>query len=416
MIHRTRPTRRVIAASVAAVLLAACGSNSDEGASAGTSAEGSDTAAVDRSAGTSGPIRIGAVLDFTGPFAAASPLFQDGIDAWAEQVNEQGGIGGRTIEVLYEDGKADPNAAAVAATKLIAEDDVFAIACVLGSAAAVSVADVAEPEGVIVLPCAYSDQLFDPVRPNVFVAATSYAHQIARGVEAVADETGASTAAVVHSSDEFGESGLRGAHAAFEAGDIDEVATESFDRGAQDLQAQAQSAVRSDPDMVVCVCVYSQSGLLAQALDRLGAGDLPIVAPNPTVGPPFFSVAGEAGGSVFAADYVAHDGTDGWDEAAAAMQAAFGRDPNSLELLGMLNMAVLSAAMGDLDGDITTASVTEALEAFADREIAGLAVPVTFSADRHIASDAAGVYQADPATSGWSSVADVEAPASLSAD
>lgn len=393
------------------VLLAtACGSNTDD---TGGSPSGGGTANQEaRTAGDAGPIRIGAVLDFTGPFAAASPLFQEGIEAWADTVNEDGGIGGRTVEVLFEDGKADPNFAATAATKLLEQDDVFAIACVLGSSAAVSVVEVAADAGALVLPCAYSDQLFDPVLPNVFVAATPYANQIARGVEVVAEEAGADRAAVVYSSDELGESGLRGARAAFEELGVEEVGAESFDRGAQDLQAQAQNVLRSEPELVVCVCVYSQSGLLAQALSRLGAGDVPIVAPNPTVGPPFFEVASDAA-SVYAADYVAHDGTDGWDEAAEAMQAAFGRDPNSLELLGLVNVAVLTEAMAQVDGELTTASVTEALESFTDQAIAGLAVPVTFSADRHIASDAAAVYRADPPNRDWVSVADAEAPVSL---
>lgn len=94
------------------------------------------------------------------------------------------------------------------------------------------------------------------------------------------------------------------------------------------------------------------------------------------------------------------------------MQTASGRDRKSLELLGLLNLAVLTEAMADVDGELSTASVTAALKAFSDRDVPGLAVPVTFTTDRHIAA-AATIYQADPATTGWISVAEVAAPTSL---
>lgn len=356
-------------------------------------------------------IKLGAILDFTGPFAAASPLFQNGIDSWAEKVNGDGGIAGREIEIVYEDGRADPGAAQTAATKLINDDGVFAIITALGSAASASVAELSENEGVIMFPAGPADALYDPVLSHIFVVPVPYQAQAARGVEAMVDLTDGSKVGAVYSTDEFGESGLVGVEAAVDELGLELVADVTFERGAQDLRAQAQSLLDADPDFGVCVCAYGQSALLMRELARLGSPDLPVVASSPTVGAPLFELIGDDGESLYATDFVSHEGTPGWDEAAEAMQASVGHDPDSLELLGSFtNLAVLTTAMAEAE-ELTTEGVISALESFEDVQIPGLAVPVTFTAERHVASFASGVYQADPANDTWELVADVEEPA-----
>jgi ABC-type branched-subunit amino acid transport system substrate-binding protein len=54
------------------------------------------------------PIYIGAILSLSGPAANAGPSVRDGLLLAVEEINEQGGIGGRKVEVIVEDGTADP--------------------------------------------------------------------------------------------------------------------------------------------------------------------------------------------------------------------------------------------------------------------------------------------------------------------
>lgn len=413
----TWPTRwmtRVLTAMVV-MTLAVTGCGDGKGTTAGNQ-DGGGLGAPDGDGPASGGARgitddtilLGAVVDFTGPFAAATPLFQAGIDAWVTEVGDS--IGGRRFEVVYEDGRGDPSTSQTAATKLIEDDGVFALVTVLGSSAAAAVAQVAADSDVIMFPAAPADPLYIPTQRNVFVIPVPYQAQMARAVEGMVEETGGAKIGAVVSSDEFGESGMVGVDAAVEHLSLELTTEETFERGAQDMRSQAQGLAASEPDFGVCVCTFAQSSLLVRELDRMGETDLPVVAPSPTVGAPLFELLGDVDAELYATDFVSHAGTPGWDEAAAAVMATEGHEPDSLELLGSLtNMAVLAEALAQADG-LTTAGVIAALEGFQDEEIPGLAVTVTFGPDRHVASFASGLYQADVAGRTWTLVGDVVEP------
>lgn len=64
------------------------------------------------------PIRIGAVLPLTGPVAQTGIQEQRGIQFAVTKLNAAGGIGGRPVEILYEDNQAKPDLAVLAFNKL----------------------------------------------------------------------------------------------------------------------------------------------------------------------------------------------------------------------------------------------------------------------------------------------------------
>jgi urea transport system substrate-binding protein len=76
----------------------------------------------------SGPVRIGANLEFSGGLELFGNQAKLGLDLAAAEINAAGGILGRPLEILYEDNKTDPKTAVERATKLIQRDEVLAIA------------------------------------------------------------------------------------------------------------------------------------------------------------------------------------------------------------------------------------------------------------------------------------------------
>jgi urea transport system substrate-binding protein len=79
------------------------------------------------SAKSTEPIRIGAVLPFSGGVELYGAQAKLGIDLAAKDINAGGGILGRPVEVIYEDDKTDPDAALQATRKLIERDGVLAV-------------------------------------------------------------------------------------------------------------------------------------------------------------------------------------------------------------------------------------------------------------------------------------------------
>ena len=65
------------------------------------------------------PIRLGAVLPLTGPAAVVGGQEQKGIQFAVQHANAKGGIGGRQIEVLFEDNQAKPDQSILSFNKLV---------------------------------------------------------------------------------------------------------------------------------------------------------------------------------------------------------------------------------------------------------------------------------------------------------
>jgi urea transport system substrate-binding protein len=79
------------------------------------------------SAEPAAPLRIGAVLPFSGGVEVYGRQAKLGLDLAAKEINARGGILGRPIEIIYEDDKTDPTAALSATRKLIERDGAFAL-------------------------------------------------------------------------------------------------------------------------------------------------------------------------------------------------------------------------------------------------------------------------------------------------
>ena len=74
-----------------------------------------------------GPVKVGAVLPFSGGLELFGNQAKLGLDLAAKEINEAGGILGHPLEVLYEDNKTDPKTSVERTTKVIQRDEVMAV-------------------------------------------------------------------------------------------------------------------------------------------------------------------------------------------------------------------------------------------------------------------------------------------------
>lgn len=73
------------------------------------------------------PIKVGAVLPFSGGLELFGNQAKLGLDLAAKEINDAGGILGRPVEVIYADNKTDPKTSVEATRRLIQRDEVLAI-------------------------------------------------------------------------------------------------------------------------------------------------------------------------------------------------------------------------------------------------------------------------------------------------
>jgi branched-chain amino acid transport system substrate-binding protein/urea transport system substrate-binding protein len=73
------------------------------------------------------PIKVGAVLPFSGGLELFGNQAKLGLDLAMKEINDGGDILGRPLEILYSDNKTDPKTSVERTTKLIQRDEVVAV-------------------------------------------------------------------------------------------------------------------------------------------------------------------------------------------------------------------------------------------------------------------------------------------------
>ncbi|KWX56969.1 urea ABC transporter substrate-binding protein [Mycobacterium sp. NAZ190054] len=103
---------------VASMLLAGCGSRASE----------TDSANAESCVDTSGStIKVGALNSLSGTMAISEVTVRNAIDLAVEQINASGGVLGKQIQLVGEDGASEPTVFAEKAEKLISSDCVAAV-------------------------------------------------------------------------------------------------------------------------------------------------------------------------------------------------------------------------------------------------------------------------------------------------
>ena len=85
------------------------------------------------------PIKIGIVWPLTGSNAAAGHYMVGGVEIGRDKINAEGGILGRQIKLIIEDGAQDPAISVSAAEKLITRDKIDLFMGAMGSSPTIAV-------------------------------------------------------------------------------------------------------------------------------------------------------------------------------------------------------------------------------------------------------------------------------------
>jgi len=127
----------------AGLVTVGCGSSSDSSSSTSSSASGG---------GKSGTVKVGVVLDSTGPAGFTGVEGKKGIDLAVEQANADKALGGATLATDIKDGASDPKQAASLMTGMVKDYPVVSQGMTSGGAlAAAPIAQRAKVPAVIIL-------------------------------------------------------------------------------------------------------------------------------------------------------------------------------------------------------------------------------------------------------------------------
>ncbi|REE99403.1 ABC transporter substrate-binding protein [Thermomonospora umbrina] len=170
-----RTTVTALTALALAATAAGCGSGKATGGSGGTGADG-----VKHGPGvTDKTIKLGLATDQTGAYAPLGKSITQAQQLHFEEVNQAGGVCGRTIEPVVRDHGYDPQKAVSIYSEL--GSDVLAIPHFLGSAMVTAVKQRIESDKVFVIPSAWSTSLLGS--RYIQVAGNTYDVDVINGIE-----------------------------------------------------------------------------------------------------------------------------------------------------------------------------------------------------------------------------------------
>ena len=127
----------------------------------------------DSSGDSKKPVRIGSILSLSGTLANYGELEKRGFELAQRHINEEGGIHGRPLEILFEDSELDPKKALSAYNKLTAVDKVPMIAGAVGSSVCLALTPLASRDQVVVMSAGASSPKLTGASPYFFRVAPS---------------------------------------------------------------------------------------------------------------------------------------------------------------------------------------------------------------------------------------------------
>ena len=233
-----------------------------------TACEAASSMALAQSQGvTKDQIQLGSIQDLSGPLAGFGKQVRMGMQLRVEELNEQGGINGRKINLKVEDSGYDPKRAVLAAQKLVNQDKIFAMVGHIGTAQNVATFPVLFDKNVInFFPVTAAREMYEPLNRLKYSFAATYYDQMRLGVPKMAKEKNAKKVCAIYQDDEFGLEVLRGAEAGLKAAGMEMAEKTSFKRGATDFSSQVARMKAANCDFVVLGTIIRETiGTIAEA-------------------------------------------------------------------------------------------------------------------------------------------------------
>lgn len=216
-------------------------------------------------------IILGQSAAFTGPAAELGIQFHQGAKLWFDQVNAQGGVGGKTIEIKTLDDGYEPDRCAANTQKLIAED-VHALFGYIGTPTSLAALPLLSKAQVpFIAPFTGAMGLREPFNKQVFHLRASYNDETALIVRQLTN-LGLKKIAVFYQNDAYGKAGLDGVTLALDKLGLKPVATATVERNSVDVAAAVRTINAAAPDAVVQVSAYKSCASYIRAARAAGYG------------------------------------------------------------------------------------------------------------------------------------------------
>jgi branched-chain amino acid transport system substrate-binding protein len=208
---------------------------------------------------------------FTGPAAQLGIQFHAGARLYFEQVNAQGGIQQRRIELVKMDDGYEPERCAENTRKLLA-DDPLALFAYVGTPTSLAALPLATASRTpFIAPYTGAMGLREPFNRYAFHLRASYNDETALIVRQLTN-LGLKKIAVFYQNDAYGKSGLEGVQLALANVGTKPVAVATVERNSVDVAAAVKTLTAAAPDAIVQISAYKACAAFIRQAKAAGYG------------------------------------------------------------------------------------------------------------------------------------------------
>lgn len=331
-----------------------------------------------------GPVPVGAIEILSGPNAAYGIAIKNGLELALDEINQQGVLGGRKINLIVEDSAGNKDQAINAARKLIGRDKVAMIIGPTLSNEMFAVGPVANERKVPILGTSTTAVGITDIGPWVFRTSLPEADVVPVTLN-YAKAHGVKTIALMYANDDaFSKSGFDTMKSASEKLGLNIVAIESFSGRDTDFSAQLTKIKGLKPDGVaISALVEPVSGVLLQAR-QLGFGkETQFIGGNGSNSPKLGEIAGTAANGLIVGSpwFIGKDDPKN-KEFVTKFRSKYNKDPDQFAAQAYDAMHIVAQAL-DKAGSTDNEKLRQAL---LETKYSGVMGPFSFTDHRDPAS------------------------------
>ena len=221
---------------------------------------------------TADTITFGQSACFSGPNKNLGLYYKTGILAAFREINDLGGINGRTLQLTSRDDAYEPEQAAANAQGFVSENNVLAVIGGVGTPTAKRIAPVLRTADIpFVGPFTGADFLRNTSRfPNVINLRAGYRNEVIVLVDHMVDNLGKERFGVIYQEDAFGRSVMRNYKAALEEHGLHILAKTAYSRNTHAVHASLFSISKAELDAILIIGPYPTNSELINLMHSTG--------------------------------------------------------------------------------------------------------------------------------------------------
>ncbi|QTL02678.1 ABC transporter substrate-binding protein [Aquabacter sp. L1I39] len=245
------------------------------------------------------PVKIGGLLETSGPVASLGQPGLEGAMLAVEQINKSGGINGRPVEFVNVNTESDNTRAVTAVKRLIGQGDIAALVGPMNSGSSFAIIDTVQRAAIpmisnggsrnIVLPAEEKKWIFLAPLTDVLVQGVMMGDMKKRGITRIA---------LLNADSPFGTSGREQLEKNAASYGITIVSQQSFGNADQDMTPQLTKIRGTDAQAVVVWATGPGQAIAVKNARQLGI-DVPLYLSHAANDFNFLRLAGPAADGIF---------------------------------------------------------------------------------------------------------------------